>query len=382
MDPAAEKFKFRLLVLAGLVFYPLFFILIKLKKKRDAGEGPRILVIPQLTRIGDLVCATPVFGAIKKAYPQSHLAVLVSKKAAGILKNNPRIDELIIYEDAGFYQLLKKMRGENFDWSFSLSGTALSSLLAFLSLIPNRAKTIRSPKPASEILTDWLNNFRIPYRHHTYLPKHHLKLLEFLGIKNSEEQKEVFTSGSSEEKAKIFFREKGISENDFLVGMSISAGNKNKEWPSENFKELAQFLAQKYGAKIIFFGSPADEQRIDGVLSGLKNGNYFKAVDPDLENLPSLIKRMKLFIAADTGPIHVAHALKIPLVDIIGPVDPDELVPSGKNTIAVKPEIPPSIFSFKKAGRLEDQRRAIDSIKIEKVKKAVEELIEKSRILF
>jgi len=379
MDPTVDRLKFYLLILASLIVSPLFFILIRFKKRAVSGSGLKILIIPQLTRIGDLVCSTPVFAAIKKTYPQSRLAVLVSSKAAGILKNNPRIDDLLIYENQSLNRLIKKLRREKFDWSFSLSGTALSSLIAFLGIVPNRVKTVRQNRPASEILTDWLNNFKLLYRHHAYLPEHHLKLLRFIGIDDLKQEKEIFTGEQSEEKARDFFRQNGISENDFLVGMSVSAGNKAKEWPAENFKKVARHLIEKRGAKIIFIGSAADESRINEVSVGLKEGGFFKSFDSDLANLPSLIKRLKLFISVDTGPVHVAHALKIPLVDIVGPVDPNELVPRGENIIAVKSGVPPSIFSFKEAGDPRQQRLALDSIKTEQVEEAVESLIRSAK---
>ena len=122
MDPTVDRLKFYLLILASLIVSPLFFILIRFKKRAVSGSGLKILIIPQLTRIGDLVCSTPVFAAIKKTYPQSRLAVLVSSKAAGILKNNPRIDDLLIYENQSLNRLIKKLLFDRFFGHCSESG--------------------------------------------------------------------------------------------------------------------------------------------------------------------------------------------------------------------------------------------------------------------
>ena len=341
------------LVTLAIIFSLFIYFLIP-KRKTDPSRR-RILIIPHLTRIGDLVCATPVFRAIKEKYPDSHIAVLTAGRIEPLLKNNPRIDEIIVYRHFDLWGTIWKIRAGNFDWSFSLSGTAISSVMAFWGLVPNRAKITRRPRPFSEFLTDWLANHELRYEHHTYLPRRYLDLLKFIGIENPQEIKEVFVSKEGERKAEEFFRKNNLGTSDFLVGISTTAGNKIKEWGDEKFKRLAEALVQKYGAKVILIGS----------------ANF------SLEELPSLMKRLKLFIAVDTGPIYIAHALKVPLVDIIGPVDPLEQPPKDERSVQVLPpsHIKPTSFVFKKPGRPEEHQKAIQSIKIEDVLAAVEKLL-------
>lgn len=369
-----KKLKILLWILLSYFSAPFIYFLIS-RKKRE--KKMRILIIPQLARIGDLVCTTPVFRAIKEKYPQSYLAVLVSKRALGIIKNNPRIDEIIIYENFSLGQLIKKIRKISFDWSFSLSATSVSSPLVFLGLVKNRVKTTRQRRPLTEFLTDWLNNHKMLYQDHTYLPRHHLKLLSFLGINNPVEIKEVFVSPAGQEKARKILEDYGLGVGDFLVGISMTAGNKIKEWGDEKFKELAKQLVAKYHSKIIFLGAKKDEPRIDKVLADLDQENYFKAINFSLEELPSLVKRLKLYIAVDTGPIYIAHALGVPLVDIVGPCDPGEQPPQDSKSILIvpPPSIKPSSFVMKKAGKPEEHLRALESIKVEDVLNAADRLI-------
>lgn len=378
MNNLSIKIRNIFLFFFALVFSPLFYFLIWARKRKIRDEGKlRILVIPQLTRIGDIVCSTPVFRAVKIAYPNSHLAVLVSKKAAGIIKNNSRIDELITYEDYNFLGLMGKIRRNYFNWSICLSGTSLATLLVFLGLVPRRVKLTRDERPISEILTDWLANFKLRYKHHTYAAGFYLKLLEFIGIKNPEEIKEVFVSSRGEKKAEEFLRQNNISQNHLLIGISLTAGNKVKEWGDDNFKELAKQLVEKYNAKIIFLGAKSDEERIDKAIFDLDKNNFLKAIDFSLEDLPSLIKRLKLLIAVDTGPIYIAHALKIPLIDIIGPVDPTEQPPEDEASVLVRPpaHIKPSSFVFKKPGSVKERKVAAQTIKISDVLNAAQKLL-------
>jgi len=161
------KTKIYLLIFLTIFLYPLIKIFILLRK-RTLDEKLNIFIIPHLTRVGDLICSTPVFYAIKNIYPNSKISVLVSKKAIGIIKNNPRIDDIIIYEDYSFLSLMSEIRKRKFNWSFSLSGTSISTLLVLWGLIPNRVKLTRSPKPFTELITDWMCNFRPFYIHHTF----------------------------------------------------------------------------------------------------------------------------------------------------------------------------------------------------------------------
>lgn len=334
----------------------------------------KFLVIPQINRIGDIICATPVFRAIKEKYPESRLVVLVSKTKGAweIIKNNPRIDGFIFYED---WYLISKIRREKFDWAFNITNYPVPSPIAFLGLIPNRVKTVVSERSLSEILTDRLNNYRVMFQYHTDVPMHNVKLLELVGIKNASVVKEVFTIAATDQKTEKFLSDAGFSRSDFIAGISVTAGNRVKEWPPEKFALVADGIIQKYRAKVIFIGSAKDAQVIEETAVRMKMRKHsFSATGFTVEELPSLMKRLNLFVSADTGPVHIAEALKIPLVDIMGPVDPREIAPRGPNSVVVTPppEIPPSIFIMKKAGPEKEQRRAIEAISVEMVLAGVE----------
>jgi len=371
----------------------LFFLILLRRRKLQRGGRLKILVIPHVSRIGDLVCATPVFREIKKKYPASFLAVLVTDKVAGIIKYNPHIDEIIPYKTTGLWRItIKLVAAGRFDWSFNLAALSIGSAISLFGLITHRVKTIREGKPLGEIFTDWMNNYTLLYRHHTFLPAHYLKLLKFIGIDYPAEEKEVFTTPEADRKVETFFHERRVTGGDLVVGISITAGNKIKEWGDAKFKELAKRIVEKYNAKIVFLGGKSDEKRINSLLGSGKSfvDHCFAATDFSLEELPSLIYHLSLLIAVDTGPIYVAHALKIPLIDIIGPVDPTEqppapTVPSGpedERSILVCPpaHIKPSSFVLKNPGKPEEHKKAIESITVEDVVAAVDVLIKRKAI--
>lgn len=363
-----KKVLFLLGILLTSVAYP-FLIFFAKKRDKELNGAMRILVIPQLTRIGDIVCSTPVFFNIKKQFPNSHLAVLVSKKAIGIIKNNTRIDELIIIENYSWFSLIRKLQKEHFNWSVSLSATSVSTCFAVWSMIAKRIKTQVQTPPITERLTDWMSNYRLTYQNHTYLPHHHTRLLSFMGINNPIDVKEVFTSQESELKAKDFINKITTEK---IVGISITAGNKIKELGDIKFIELSRLLLQNKKISLVFIGSKADSERIESLLHTLNNPFCFKGTDFNLEELPSLMKCFSLYIGVDTGPIYIAHALKIPVIDIIGPVDSREQPPQDEISIQIHPRgnIPPSSFVFTKRGSEIDTKKALSQTHIEDIYKS------------
>jgi len=361
-------------IVLSWVLYPLLSIYSKTKNSKTKTQK-RILVLPQLSRIGDIVCSTGVFYNIKKVYPDSHISVLVSKKAFGIIKNNIRIDEFIIFEDYSWFKLIKKLHREKFNYSINLTATSINTCLTLWSCIEHRIKTIVENPPITERLTDCMSNHRLLYKNHTYLPPHHIKLLKFLGIENPLDKKEIYTSNTTETKAQEWMKQ--FPNQTKIIGISITAGNKIKELGDDKFEILIKKILEKENVVVCCIGSTGDTSRIDSLINKVNNKNFIKATNFNLEELPSLMKRFSLYIAVDTGPIYIAHALGIPLIDIIGPVDPNEQPPKDDRSIQILPrgDIKPSSFVFKRRGTSEEITKAISNTNIDDIYNAVEKLL-------
>lgn len=383
MFRSEERKKLIFFIAFSYFFLPVFWAVTWWRRGRPSvSRAPRILVIPVMRRIGDFMCATPTFRAIKMHMPESYLAVAAGGNVLDLIKRNPRIDEIININDKLFKGTLGRGRfflriaRSRFDYVISLPVNPLHNLIAFYSFAPHRIKTIRNERSLIEFLTDWWNNHTLLYRDHTFLPAHYMRLLESIGIYEQEIVKEIFPAPEGDAQACAFFEKRGVASGDFTVGMSITAGNKIKEWGDEKFAEIAQKLQEKYRAKIIFVGGMDDLPRIQRVISKLDARAAFPLAGIPLDLLPSFVKRFCLFIAVDTGPIYIAHALGVPLIDIVGPVDWREQPPEDEKSILVKPppHINPSSFVFKRPGSLADHRRALNAISPDDVWQAVRKL--------
>lgn len=381
MNP--ERAKFIFYTCKAYILLPLFLWRVRARRREyRQTDTPRILVVPIFTRVGDLVCATPVFRAIKLRYPGAHLSVAVSKKVIGLIQHNPRIDNLINIDEPQFRKLdgrgrLFRYLGEqNYDWVICLANTPLNNLFSFYSFAPHRVKTVHAPRSLGEVVTDWFNDTRIEYKDHTFVPGHYLKLLEPLGISDAEYVKEIYSTPETERRADIFFAEHGISPDDVVIAVSITAGNKIKEWGDEKFAELVRRIVDQYDVRVIFTGTKAEEERVQKAIATVGRPGLINATGFTLDEFAALFTRLCLFLGVDTGPIYIAHALGVPVIDIVGPVDPREQPPEDDRSIIVYPakDIPPSSFVFKKPGPRDLQIKALESITVDRVMAAVQQL--------
>ena len=327
------KFYFQNLsyLIPTFILSPLFYFLTFLNKRKagggileNGGANLKILVI-QTTKIGDIICTTPVFREIKKKYPKSHLAVLIISRVKEILELNHYIDEFIILDAVrrknffGGLALAKEIKRKNFNWSVNFTPTLFNSILPFWAGIPNRAQIYSKLVSRAAYICSFFSNYRYPYKQNELVLRQYLDILKFLEIKNCSENKDVFFTEDSISKAKNFLYKEGVKKDDFIIGVSLSAGNKIKEWESENFGKLSDILTENLGAKIVFLGSASDKNLIDKTKSVMKHRIIDSSSAFSLKELPSLIKLFKIFISVDTGPLYIANALDIPVVDIIGP---------------------------------------------------------------
>lgn len=335
MKPVNFKKYFKNTLILSLVFItaPFFYLTLFFKKISPGNRGRKRILLIDNAKIGDLVCATPTFRAIKEKYPDSYLAALAIPRVEGILKNNRRIDRLIISnlndkkDLKRIWNLIKIIKKENFDICINLVPGTLNFIMPLVAAIPKRISTSsREYGLFYNILAIFCTD-RLVFKKNALSVRHYLDLLKFIDIENNNLKKEVFSDSKSEEKAATFLKEQGINSDDILVGMSLTAGNKIKEWGAANFASLADKISEKYGFKIIMIGSVADKGIIETAKKISKKEHVVGAGFFSLEEIPALFKRFNYFISVDTGPLYIANALDIPVIDILGPFGTKDQAP-------------------------------------------------------
>lgn len=376
-------------ILITIVLAPVFFGRIFLQRLKARKKGDLKILVIITGKIGDMVCATPAFREIKKKFPDSYLVAAIRKHGYGVVQNNPNINKFIfLYSEKyqgflGKIRLVKEISREGFGWSINIGPNPLATILPYWAGIPKRITSTSRLAGKTAQLLSLFNNYRLEYKPHTSRIRHILELLKFLGIKNFSQKKEVFITKEEEEKAGRFLKKNNLKEEDFIIGISVTAGRKLKEWEPIKFNQLADRLIEELGAEITFIGAPNDKKIIQRVVTKMKN-NAIVATDFKIHELAALFQKFKLFISVDTCPLYIAHAVGTPVVDIAGPVDINEQPPRDKRSEIVQKKIycVPCSFIIPAAIECkEGHHRCIKETTVDNVLGAVVRIIKRCNII-
>jgi len=283
---------------------------------------PQKILLVQTAFIGDAVLTTPLIKAVKKKFPDSKLSVLLIPETEGLLKNNPYVDEVIVYDKRrqdkslhSFFQLVNKIRHERFDLALVPHRSYRSSFLVFLSKIPERIGFDKNQ--ASFFLTK-----KVIYQNSLHEIDRNLSLIESNGLPIEEKLPELFPDKNNFAKAESFLSENKISTNDKIVAIAPGSTWATKRWLPEGFARVADGLIQNEKVKVIFIGGKGEE-KLGYEISGLMQSEPVIAFGKlSLLESAALLSKCKLLLANDTALVHMAVAMKIPVVEIYGSTVP------------------------------------------------------------
>jgi lipopolysaccharide heptosyltransferase II len=296
------------------------------------------ILIVRLDRIGDVVLSTPVIKAVREAYPASHIAFLVRPYAEDAVKGNPYLDEVITYDKKGTLKFILKLARKRFELAIILHPTSRTHWVTLLACIPER---VGYDKKMGTLLTD-----RIPHKKELGL-KHEvdytLDILEHIGIAAKDRALYFPIKRESEKKVRDIFARGGIRESDAIVVLNPSASCPSKRWRPESFANVGDAIAERLGAKIVIISDLKDRVFADQVANAMRMGSFNIAGMTTVADLGSVLKRAKLFISNDSGPVHIACAVGTPVIAIFGRKDaglsPKRWGPRGKRDIVLHKDV-------------------------------------------
>lgn len=356
--------------------------LVKGKANHIPTQVSKIIVVPT-GKLGDVVCVTPVLRAVRTYLPEARLIVAgTSKLHRPLLADSGLADEYLDLEEP---RAIARVRESGAKAALITGPSFVSTALLFLAGVPLVvAPVVRGGfSPAETCLYRIIRRLvcTFPYEIDQYAPQERLKVLEPLGISTNDTKKQLGFSQAASKKIEQLFIDHGIDRNkNLVVGISLSAGNKIKEWPVERFAEVIDHLAHKYQAKVLIIGDKTDVVKAEALYGYLKEET--EVLDTtgkfNLDELKTLISKLKLFISVDTGPIYIAEAFSIPTVNIVGPVDERVQPPRGRIHRNV---LPPgrtraelSILNARIYNR-EEARRQVLSISASLVTEVIDQLL-------
>jgi predicted lipopolysaccharide heptosyltransferase III len=297
------------------------------------------ILLVRLRLIGDVVFTTPIIRALRRRYPNAHLAYVVEPSAAPILHRNPHLDEVIVApRRRGARRLLDdltlatRLRRGRFDVALDLHGGPRAAWLTRASGAPMRIGYQMTGR-------SWIYTHSVR-RSPDLFPRHSVvnqwDLLAPLGIDAcTPERDPVEMAEDTTIVARVASRLEaaGLRGDDRLVVVHVSAGNEFRRWPEESFSTLIAALAQHDPRRrIIVASGPSDAEAArrvtDSARARIATPDALPPLlDWDLGELRALIARAAVYIGGDSGPLHLASTTRTPIVALLGPTLPERSRP-------------------------------------------------------
>lgn len=324
-----------LLARAGAFLWP--------AERADAFTLPRKILFIRIDRLGDMALSTPAFKAIKEKFPSSELCVLAAPFPAGLIEGDPSVDKIYLWEPGkGVSALVRRileLRRSGFDLAIDpYFGPELkTALIAFLSGAPFRAGYDINGRGIF---------FNIRAREdlcRSHFAEEAFGVLKAVGISRGAGVPELFITPGSEVEARGILERSGVGPKDPLISVHAGGYYPSQRWPAERFAGVIETLTAAHKARIMLIGSSSEAGVTEAVFSALgeqAKSRVFKAVDLKPGTLCALIRRSKLFIGNNSGPLHLAAALKVPSVSTMGPTDPVKWTPLGADQVVLRTSLP------------------------------------------
>lgn len=282
--------------------------------KRNIQAAPSRFLVISTTGIGDTLWGTPAIRALKETYPGCYIGVLTNPSGFQVLKENPNIDDFFIFERGfnGFLKLpglIKSLRQRKFEVAFIFHASdRIIWPICFFTGASEIIGICGQSKDLDFILTSAIDSQKDIHGIET-----RLKLVQNVGASTIDRAVSIQLTGKDREMAKRFLKKNNINEDSLLIGLHPGAQKPFKCWPSKNFIAVGNILADKLRCKIIVTGDASEKALAQGIASKIK-GATSVAGRFSLRETAAIIEKMDIFITNDTGPMHIAFALKTPTI--------------------------------------------------------------------
>lgn len=297
------------------------------------SEIKNILVM-NLESTSEVILSTPLTRALSAAYPEAKITMLTVALSGAIAELNPYVDRVMIYDKKGEHrglfgmlEIVGNIRREKFDLAICMNLAVRGAIVAWAAGIPFRAGY--DTQYAKLFLTHTVSAANDRIQHQTI---NHLQVLSSLGITTEDTS---LTVAMDEKLEKVMIATLHLNTDKPIVAFCpVNAQNQRKSVSQAKAAEIIGRLAEK--VNIYLIGGLAEKPALLTLaeLSGLGTDKIFAGV-LNLKEVAVFIKQAQVMISIDAGTMHIAQALKVPVVALFGPTDPLVYGPCGNYDVVL-----------------------------------------------
>jgi len=297
----------------------------------------RILIF-NVNWLGDVLFSTATIRNIRRNFPGSFIACVIPSRCYPVLKGNPHLDEIIIFDEDDRHKsiferfnFIRSLREKDFDLVFLLHRSFSRALICRLAGIPKRIG--HYTKKRSFLLTQ---KIMPPPRDSLHRIDYYLDIIEHAGLKVEDRYTEFYFSEEDTISVREFLSKNSVNDKDFIVAINPGGNWLSKRWPKEYWAELADKLIEKFQAKVVITGGHNDHNLAEQIKARMKFKPIIACAVFNIKQLGALAKMASLFITADTGPMHIANSVGAKkIIAIFGPTSPEITGPCPLNNAVI-----------------------------------------------
>jgi lipopolysaccharide heptosyltransferase II len=305
----------------------------------------RSILVLEYWNLGDIVMQSPFLQNLRIHYPNARIVLLTSPKCAPLLEHQDVVDEVVAvrvpwaqhysrWRKYNPFSLLwiellrtiKLLYARRFDLAFTARADIRENLIIWL--LGVRQRVGYSFGGGGFLLTDCAT----ADLEHVHFSNRWLRLLEHVDKPVFGRQPHLRLSQEEQDWAELHLAERGVQDGDVLIGVHPGARSAIRQWGKENFAIVAQRLRTECSVKVLWFED-------GGQTTPATDQDQFIRVSLPLRRFMSVLAQCRMLICNDSGPMHIATALNIPVVAVFGPTEPAWFGPLGQDhQVVIRPE--------------------------------------------
>lgn len=283
-------------------------------------DADRDVCIVLLTGLGDVIHGLPIANALKRDDPERRITWVVEPMPAPIVQSHPAVDDVVVYEKsrgaAGVLDLRRELRRRKPDITLNLN---VYFKAIWPTLFSGAAVRIGFDRDRARDLTWLAANVRLPRRDRRHTQDMFLEFLELLGVETAPLEWELAPTPAEREEQAAFFRRFQRP----VAAIVPASANPKKDWVPARWAGVIDGLVRDFGFDTMILGGPSDRER--AIVRGILDAAVTEPVVAMGDGIRPLLWRLHgsaLLVAPDTGPVHMARAMDVPVVGLYGHTNP------------------------------------------------------------
>jgi heptosyltransferase-1 len=294
------------------------------------------ILIVRLGGVGDVVCTLPAVEALRAGFPSAFIGFLVEERACDLVRGHPALDRVhlfprrrlvrearnplrwpaVLKELAGF---VRDIRSERYDAALDLQRNLKG---AVHSLVSGARRRIGFSRPTAREFNQLFSHEQVtPPPQATHWVDKFLAVTSAVGAPSGAPRYRLPDSPESRARVGDFLAANGLSS-FVVIHPTASDFDPGRRWLAERFGELARRLGSERSLRAVVTWGPGERALAQRVAQASGGHALVSFETRSLLDLAELLRRARLYVGCDSGPMHLASAVGLPSVVLFGPGDP------------------------------------------------------------